>query len=68
MKSHTPDSPSEEDSSTVRRREQAQNSPNATPALLKKSVDRAPGPSALVALAKKIQGVRERRDVFLGMT
>lgn len=66
MKTHTPNSPSEEDSSTLHRREQAQISPNATPALLKKSVDRAPGPSALVALAKKIQGVRERRDVFLG--
>lgn len=65
MKTRILNSPSEEDSLSLRCREQAQNSPNATSALLT-SANRAPGPSTLVALAKKIQGVRERRQIFLG--
>ena len=37
-------------------------------ALLPDCVDAAPGAEQLVALAEKIQGLRERRDVFFGGT
>lgn len=66
MRDPRPYAPPSEVKSATGRVEEARPSPTPSSPSMKDPVDHAPGPDELIALARKLQGVRERRKAFLG--